>query len=97
MVGARKRCLDNTLSPMRFNPQEGKASTVEKREDGRLTRAKKILEDWGQGDEYLAVIIEDLLVYLEERMRVNVGLLAENKQLKSELQEIHEGKAASDV
>lgn len=52
-------------------------------EDTRLTAARALLQEVDR-DTVEAAVLEDLIAYAEERLRVNVGLLAENANLRKE-------------
>jgi hypothetical protein len=60
-------------------------------DDARLVAAREFLDDY-MGDEFRHLgIIEGLIAYAEERMRVNVGLVMENAELRRRVTDLTEG------
>jgi hypothetical protein len=61
-------------------------------EDTRLTAAREFLIGAEADQHGSEPIIRDLIAYAEERLRVNVGLVADNSKLRRQVQDISEGR-----
>jgi hypothetical protein len=62
-------------------------------EDDRVTAARDLLATYEREGNRLKGqrVLRDLLAYSEERLRVNVGLVMENKELRQRVHELEEG------
>jgi uncharacterized protein YaeQ len=62
-------------------------------DDERLTVARELADDLEHlGMRLHASVIRNLLAYAEERLAVNVGLVAENGELRRQVRDMAEGR-----
>jgi hypothetical protein len=68
-----------------------KEAGMSEMEDERLTAARRFAEGYEGDDSRIVDVLNGAIAHSEERLRINVGLLMENAELRRRIHELAEG------